>query len=454
MNTTVFIGTLALLQLICLWAGRRASKNIHNKEDYFLAGKEVRFFPLLMTFVATQIGGGLVLGAAEEAYQFGWTVLLYPLGACLGFLMLAMGVGKRLARFPVSTVAQLFETVYQSPLLKKVASGLSIISLFMILMAQVIASHKFMVSLGMDNTILFLGFWGIVIVYTVMGGLKAVVSIDIIQALFFIAVFGFGFGYIIYTGTFNISDVVSGGWSSQVFDFNTSKLSGWLLMPLLFMVVEQDMAQRCFAARSPRIVSRAAAYAALCTIVVCMIPVFFGILGKQLGLEVTQGSSVFMDVVQTLTNPAIAAVVGCAVLMAVLSTAISLLNAVSSNLSQDFDFDAMKGEGSVQVSKQITAGIGLLAVAGSYYSGQIVDLLIQSYELSVYCLFVPVLAALFKERGNASSAWFAFIFGGAAFIFTRFITFEMLPKEVFCLAVSFVGFGIAESRVRFASSTS
>src|SRR4051812_25882927 len=114
MDTTVFVGVLALLQLICLWAGKRASNNLRNQQDYFLAGKEVRFFPLLMTFVATQIGGGLVLGAAQEAYQFGWSVLLYPLGACLGFVVLALGIGKKLARFSVSTVAELLEVVYGS----------------------------------------------------------------------------------------------------------------------------------------------------------------------------------------------------------------------------------------------------------------------------------------------------------------------------------------------------
>lgn len=447
MNTTVFVGVLALLQLICLWAGKRASNNLCDQQDYFLASKEVRFFPLLMTFIATQIGGGLVLGAAEEAYQFGWTVLLYPIGACLGFIVLALGIGKKLARFPVSTVAELLEVVYGSPLLKKMGSFLSIISLFMILMAQVIASRKFMVSLGVDNSILFLAFWGIVIIYTVMGGLKAVVSIDIIQALFFIIVFTFGLGYILYTGSFNLATVVEGGWKSEAFDFNTAKLSGWLLMPLLFMVIEQDMAQRCFAARSPRVVTRAAAYAALCTLLVCIIPVFLGILGKQMGVVVLAGSSVFMDVVQALTNPYLAAFIGCAVLMAVLSTAISLLNAVSSNLSQDFDF-GLKGVQSVQLSRRITAGIGLLAVGSSFYAGEIVDLLIQSYELSVYCLFIPVCVALFKSKGNSASAWMAFIFGAVGFCLTRFVSFEIIPKEVICLLLSAIGYGIAEGLLR------
>lgn len=448
MSTVTFIGVLAFLQLICFWAGKRGSKKTINQQDYFLAGKDIRFFPLLMTFIATQIGGGLVLGSAQEAYAFGWTVLLYPLGACLGFLVLALGVGKKLAHYQVSTVAELLEVFYRSVKLKKMASLLSIASLFMILMAQVIASRKFMVSLGMDETLLFLGFWGVVIVYTVMGGLKAVVNIDIIQAAFFILVFAAAFGMILYTGTFSFSQIVEGGWKGESFDFSTEKLSGWLLMPLLFMVIEQDMAQRCFAARSPRVVTKAAGYAALCTLLICIFPVFIGILGKQTGVEGIAGSSVFMDAIQAHTSPIMSAFVACAVLMAVLSTAISLLNAVSSNLSQDFDFGRGKGEQSVQLSRKITAGIGLAAVVGSFYAGEIVALLIQSYELSVYCLFIPVCAALFKQRGNSLSAWFAFAFGGAAFCLTRDYSY-IIPKEILCLLASGIGYIAAEAWIKW-----
>ena len=83
----------------------------------------------------------------------------------------------------------------------------------------------------------------------------------------------------------------------------------------------------------------------------------------------------------------------------------------------------------MQLSRKITAGIGLAAVAGSFFAGEIVGLLIQSYELSVYCLFVPVCAALFKQKGNTLSAWMAVAFGGAAFCLTRDYSF-IIPKEI------------------------
>jgi SSS family solute:Na+ symporter len=441
MNLTLFLIVLFVLQLVCLVAGSKASRGMKDQEDYFLAGKDVRFFPLMMTFIATQIGGGLVLGSSEEAYHFGWSVMLYPLGACLGFVLLAIGIGKKLAQFQVSTVAQLFEVVYRSSALKRVASFLSIVSLFMILVAQVIASKKFMLSLGFDQNALFLLFWGLIILYTVLGGLKAVVSIDIIQATFFIIVFLLGFGYTLYVNDVSFFNVVEAGLNKENFDLNSSKLCGWLLMPLLFMVIEQDMAQRCFAAQSPRIVTKAAAYAAGCTLLVCIIPIFFGILGKSKGIQVAKGASVFMTVAQATTTPAISAFLGCAVLAAIISTAISLINAVSSNVNQDFAL--MRQNQSAFKSRWITALIGLGALLFSFYFDNVVDLLIQSYELSICCLFVPVFVALFKQSGNKISAILAIVGGFFGFCLFRLVPVTF-PKEILSILLSFIGYVIGE----------
>src|ERR1700733_7741391 len=146
MDILIFILAAFGLQALCLVIGARSARSLKSKDDYYLAGRGVRFFPLMMTFIATQVGGGLALGSAEEAYHHGWSVLAYPLGAALGLITLGLGVGRRLMQFKVSTVAQIFETYYGSVKLKQFASVLSILSLFMILVAQVIASHKFMLA--------------------------------------------------------------------------------------------------------------------------------------------------------------------------------------------------------------------------------------------------------------------------------------------------------------------
>src|ERR1700722_17712789 len=107
MNIYLFVILLFCLQFFYWMLGKRASKGVMDQEEYFLAGKSVSFFPLMMTFLATQVGGGVILGAAEEAYRYGWSVLLYPLGAALGLIVLGIGAGRKLAGLGVNTIAEI-----------------------------------------------------------------------------------------------------------------------------------------------------------------------------------------------------------------------------------------------------------------------------------------------------------------------------------------------------------
>jgi len=438
MDLTIFLPLLFGLQAFYWYIGKRASKNI-QKEDYFLAGKKVPFFPLMMTFLATQVGGGLVLGAAEEAYRFGWPVLLYPLGNALGLIGLGLGIGRKLAGFQVSTIAQIFEVVYRSRMLRTIASTLSVISLFMILVGQIIASSKFLASLGMTNTVLFVAFWGIVILYTMRGGLKAVISTDVVQALFFSLIFFLCIGFA-FNSEISISFPLP-QWES--FSLVSSKLWGWLLMPMLFMAIEQDMGQRCFAGGSPRIVSMATLWAGIISFIVCLVPIFFGILGKNLGIEAPPGSSILIAVIAKTTNPLTTALAGCAILAAVISTATSLINAISSNLSSDFiKKDSMK------TVQWITAIISIAAIFSAFFFDNVVDILIQSYDLSVSCLFIPIFIALFKKDGHFLSALFSILFGSIAFCLFRIVPIPF-PKELASIFCSLFGFIVGEAIFRF-----
>lgn len=427
MNTTIFITMLFTLQLFYYLIARRASSKVEGEEDYFLAGKNVSLFPLMMTFLATQVGGGVILGSAEEAYQGGWSVLFYPLGSALGLIVLGLGIGRKLAQFKVSTVAQIFEVVYNSPLLKQFASILSIISLFMTLMAQIVASNHFLTSMGLISTPLFILFWVIVILYTVRGGLRALISTDLVQAAFFSIVF-LSVGALVWWG-----HAIP---TAESFIFASSKVTRWFLMPLLFILIEQDIGQRCFAGGSKKIISKAALFAGLCMMIVCAIPVYLGVLAKSKGIEIPAGSSVLMGTISALTNPWITSLVGCAVLAAVISTVTSLINAISSNLLNDF----IKIK-NVSMIRLITFAVAIGAVGLALCFDNIVDLMIFGYELSVCCLFIPIAFALFKNQGNFFAALFAVVFGLTGFFLFRIVPLD-LPKEVTTILFSLLGFGI------------
>lgn len=446
MDIASFILILIALQIVCLVVGGRSSKGIKTQEDYFLAGKKIRFFPLMMTFLATQLGGGVILGAAEEAYQFGWTVLLYPLGGTLGLLLLGSGVGRRLSQMNVSTIAQIFETVYKSTTLKKIASMLSMLTLFMIFAAQIVGSKKFMMSLGIESQWLFIFFWAVVIIYTVVGGLKAVVSTDLVQAAFFVTIFLLTFGYVGYFSEVSPRQVFEMGWNTETFAFDSSKLIGWILLPLLFMVIEQGMGQRCFAADCSKTVSKATIGAAIGSLIIGVIPVFLGIFGKGLGIIPPKGASILMMTIMQTTTPLITAFVGCAVLAAIISTADSLINAISSNLSQDFE--GIFNNKNVRVSQGLSILIALGGIFFSFFFDNIVDMLILSYEFSLSCLFIPIFIGLFKKEGNMLSAALAIACGAAAFTIFKIVPIPF-PKEVMSILISLLGFGVGELIIKF-----
>ena len=199
MNSALFLSIFSVLAIIYFFIGLYASKNIKNNSDYFLASRDLGLWPVTFTLIATQLGGGMLLGTAERAYSIGYWGILYTLGMSLGFLMLGLGFAAKLRSLNVATTAELFETKYHSPSLKKIASLLSITTMCGILVAQVIASKTLLAGLDIHNEYIFLIFWAFVIIYTMVGGLKAVVFTDVAQVWVIILVFGGIFLYSIFT---------------------------------------------------------------------------------------------------------------------------------------------------------------------------------------------------------------------------------------------------------------
>jgi SSS family solute:Na+ symporter len=443
MNIPLFFATLIFSQLICLWIARRSSTQIKEQEDYFLASKSVTLFPLIMTFIATQIGGGLVLGSCDEAFKYGWSVLFYPLGSCIGLILLGMGFGKNLYKLNLQTVAEIFEVRYKSSFLRKIAASLSIVSLFMIFVAQIIASKKFMCAVGSDSNLFFNLFWAAVVTYTAIGGLKAVISTNIFQAFSFILIFIFCLALSIKKLDLDLPNLLMQ--SQQISNFDLSKISGWMLMPLFFMLIEQDMGQKCFAAKSYKIVSTSTIISAISILLFSSIPIFFGILAKILGITPAPNESILMKVIQITTNPYVSSILACGILLVIVSTADALLNAIGSNLALDFPWFKKKG---VKTAKLLTVLIAYTGIFFSYFFKEIVDVLIQSYEVSVSCLLVPVTMAILQKKPSLYGAIFSMLFGALCFICFKFEAFASLlicPKECLTLLVSLLGFFIGST---------
>jgi SSS family solute:Na+ symporter len=441
MNIILFIIIASLFGIMYVILGLRASKNVKTDTDYFVAGRSLGVWQITANLIATQLGGGMVLGTAMDSYKHGFYGIFYTIGMSIGFLLLAAGIASRLQQFKVTTTAQLFETQYGSPMLKQIASLLSIITLFGILIAQVVGFKSLLAGVGLTSILFVAIFWLSVVGYTMIGGLRAITINDIVQLGIITFVFSCVFLYSLATDNQPFFSLMKAQKVFSETDISFYSLFPIILMPALFSLIQQDLAQRFFASKSKAVATISAFNAGIFLILFAIIPVYFGMKARLLNIELPEHANPLIIFLQNHTNDLVFSFVLCAIIAAIISTADALMNAVTANITQDFKVAQNLGiSNHLLLSKIITFVVGTAALIMSYYVSQnIINIIISSYELSVSCLLVPLLFCYFKKEVKKEAAFGAIILGFLGFFIFRFIP-TPLPKEIMALGASLIGY--------------
>ena len=378
----MFLVPFIIVLVISIGASLLAST---KEKDFFLAGRAIRWPLLLGTFVGTQVGGGFILGNTDASWALGVSGSMYGIGLAIGMLCLGLGYAARLRTLGVGTLPELLEKKYGSLALKRAAAFLSVISLSGILMCQAIGLKKFFCSMGFPGDWTFILSWGAVVFYTTCGGLLAVVWTDVIQAVIMIGMLAITFCCALLPQW----PTIAAQMTSMGCAIDGQVLSS-LVMPFCFIFVGQDMAQRCFAASTPKDATKGCLLTALVLMVLSAIPMLCGILGRAMGL-LPENGAIFIQVMSRVASPFVFVMAASAVLLAIISTASAILLAVSSNVAQDLMLSEKKG-------RLATLLIGILAILGPYLGSDIISWMVGSYEVSVGALFVPLMWAVFTKR--------------------------------------------------------
>lgn len=441
MNTFLFLSLFSALGALYFYLGFRASKYVTTATDYFVANRQLGVWQISSNLIATQVGGGMLLGTAAAAYANGYYGLSYTVGMAMGFLLLASGIAARLQQFTVTTTAQLFETQYGSTILKKIASLLSIATLFGILIAQVVGFKSLMTAIGFGSWYIALPFWLSVVAYTMVGGLRAITINDMVQMAIIIATFGGIFVYMLLNDPASLWNTFTA--QSTVFQaqqMSLASISSIILMPGLFSLIEQDLAQRFFASRTKAVATTSALIAALFLILFAVIPVYLGMQAKLTGIMIPEGANPLIVLLQTMLPQAAFALSLCAIVAAIISTADALMNGISANITQDFELPSILGCDGLRLSKFTTILIGISSLIASYLvSPNIIDIIISSYQISVCCLLVPLLFCYYRKTNPQQAAYAAIAGGLAGLLFGTLVPLP-IPKELVALSLSLAGY--------------
>ena len=402
---------LALI-LVAVWVVLQKNK---NTEDYFLAGRNVGWFVIGASIFASNIGSEHVVGLAGTGFESGTPMAHYELHAwivlLLGWLFLPFYI-----RSGAFTMPEFLEKRFDS----KSRWFLSLFSLI----AYVLTKVSVTIYAGgiVVSELLGISFWygaiGVVVftgIYTVIGGMKAVIYTETLQAIILIL----GSIIITYLGLQEV-----GGWAElrntviavSPDHFNmwrpmsdpdfpwTGLLFGGTIVGVWYWCTDQYIVQRTLAANNIKIGRRGAifgAYLKLLPIFIFLIP---GIIAFALSIQnpevfsIEKADRAFPMLVKTLLPVGLKGLVAGGLMAALMSSLASVFNSCSTIFTIDIYKKLKPNESEkklLNIGKLATTIIVILGIIWIPIMEKIGGGVMYQYLQNVQSYIAPPVAAVF-----------------------------------------------------------
>lgn len=425
---------LVVIAGVSIWSIRRSKE---SASDYFLANRNLGWFVIGASILASNVGSEHIVGLAGSAASSGTVLGHYELHSYI-VLILGWVFVPFYMRSMVYTMPEFLERRF-NPQSRRL---LSIIQLLSYVITK--ASVTIFAGALVFNQFLGVDFWtGAIIlvvvtgVYTVMGGLHAVMYTEAIQAIVLLL------GSLVLL-IFGLQEV--GGWDALMSSLPKEKLNmfppindpefPWLgiafaspIVGLWYWCTDQHIVQRCLAARDERQARRGTIFAAFLKLMPFFIFLIPGLIAYKLYSEgnlqlplnengTTDYNAAFPAMVKKIMPVGLRGLLAGGLLAALMSSLAAVYNACSTLYTMDI-YKKQHPEASekklVQVGRIATAVVVLLGMAWIPLMGRISTGL-YSYLQSVQSYLAPPIAAVFLfgvffPRLNSKGAYSAMVVG-------------------------------------------
>lgn len=408
-----------------------------SADDYYVGGRKMSSIHIGLSVVATDVGGGFSIGLGGLGFVMGlsgsWMLFTGLIGAWLAAAFLIPKVFSIARKKNMYTFPQILEHFfdYRVAIVAAVISGIGYIGFTssQILAGAKLASATFD-NLELNQALIIMG--TIAVVYTVLGGLKAVIYTDTVQWIILmggLVFIGIPLGYKAVGGMDTIRESLQPEFL-QLTNISWQTIVKWLFTILPIWFVGMTLYQRIYASRDEKTARRAWYIAGVFEYpVMAFMGVTLGLFARvatetglflEWGYEAGATADEEMGLPLLLRNILPVGLMGLmmsAYFSAIMSTADSCLMAASGNIQSDMLDKLIKRERSgkeiLRTSQILTFIIGALALFLALSMTNVLDLMLYSYAFMVSGLFVPVMVALFGRNKSTPAAIIAMIGGGA-----------------------------------------
>ena len=430
------ISIFIVYMLAMLGVGFYFMRKNKSSEDYFVGGRNLSAGHVGLSVVATDVGGGFSIGLGGLGFTMGlsgsWMLFTGLIGAWLSAALLIPKVHKMALDGKFLTFPQLFSNGYGKYV--AITAGLiSAIGYIGFTSSQILAGAKLAAAtfsnLSLDAALLVMGI--IAIVYTALGGIKAVIYTDTIQWIILLAglvLIGLPLGYQAVGGIDEIQKVVDPKMLSLT-NITWQDLLNWAVTIIPIWFVGMTLYQRIYSCKDEKQAKRAWLIAGVFEYpVMAFLGVGLGLLAKVALLQGLFAGEGFESIasldsemalplfLKTILPVGLMGLMMSAYLSAIMSTADSCLMAASGNVLTDLiePFVKIKQDKVMLISQLLTLLIGVAAITLAYSMENVLSLMLKSYAFMVSGLFVPVLAMLFVKQKSSVGAILAMLGGGVS----------------------------------------
>ncbi len=423
--------------LVMLGIGFFFADKHDDERDFFTGGGNMSPGHVGLSVVATDVGGGFSIGLGGIGFTMGlsgsWLLFTGLIGAWVSAVFLIPLVFKwqKAHGRHFLTLPQVFGFLYNRKV-ALVAAIISIVGYTGFTSSQLLAGAKLTSAtfpqMGTETMLWIMG--AIVVIYTMLGGMKAVIYTDTVQWIILLAGL---MGVAIplawtklggYQGVapYLTKDMLSLGnitWQ-QIVNWSVTIIPIWFvgmtLYQRIFSVKDEKAAKKAWyiagALEWPFMAFTGVILGMLANVAIQkgVVPVPGGVLkDSEMGLPL---------LVKHILPAGFTGIVMAAYFSAVLSTADSCLMAASGSIVGDLVPHSRKGTNKkvVRFSQVSTFIVGVLAILLASTMENVLSLMLYAYAFMVSGLFIPVVAAMFLKRRYPQPAFVSMIAGGSTTI--------------------------------------
>ena len=409
------------------WFGMRLAR---TRSDYLVAGRRLGWFMYSGTMSAIVLGGASTIGGVGLGYTHGLSGAWLVLTIGLGILVLHAVFARRLVRLRVYTVSEMLDLRYGGSstviagvvmwgytLMLTVTSTLSFATIFNVLFGLPSAAG---IAIG----------GGIVVLYSVLGGMWSITLTDIAQ--FVIKTIGIMFLLLpIALSSAGGFDGLASRLDPSFFDLGSiggATIFTYVLTYGFGLLIGQDIWQRVFTARSPKVATAGGILSGAYCLVYGFTGALIGTAARALYPNLGDADDAFATIVEQLLPAGVRGLVLAAALSALMSTSSGALIACSTVSTTDILAKLRGRTADLGASRWTTLVLGLLAIGIAMLVDDVVAALTVAYNLLVGGLLVAILGGLVWKRGTRAGAVSSMV-AGSVVVIGSMIVHGLLANE-------------------------